>query len=122
MHDITTEPGDGLTVTEALDLAAHDRDELLERLKLTPRDRVTDSGRIVPAPSLHPTWTVTYDKRDRWYQRPSRWRWECTEQQGGEVLAAGWSLRKAWAEHRGQIAALRVFDQRIAAKAKGAGR
>lgn len=118
MHDVTTEPGDGLTVTEALDLAARDRDVLLERLKLTPRDRVTDSGRIIHGPSLYPTRTVTYDKRDHRYQ--PHWRWECTDPADCTVLAAGWAFYKSWAEHRAHVVAGRIYDQRVAAKAKAA--
>lgn len=108
-HDVTTEPGDGLTVTEALDLAARDRDVLLERLRLGPRNHVTDSGRIVHGPSLWPT------KPEPTYVRPLRWAWRLLDDATGAELESGYAPTRTWAWHRADAAQKRIHDERLAA-------
>ena len=97
---------------EAMTIVAEDRAAVLERLFDRHRDKVTTSGRIIPAPSLWPT---------RGKPRKVgllRWEWEVTDDQTGEVLDGGRALTQPWAWHKTDAAAARIHGQRLNAAAE----
>jgi hypothetical protein len=97
---------------EAMTIVAEDRGALLERLFDRHRDKVTTSGRIIPAPSLWPT------KGQPRKAGLLRWEWQVTDEATGEVLDAGRALTEPWAWHKTDAAADRIYQQRLAAAAE----
>lgn len=99
-----------LNVVEALELAKTDAAQLAGRLRMIGPDTITTSGRIIHGPSLWPS--VSKPRRIGWL----RYRWECTDDTTGEVLAAGHRPTETWAWHRAEQVRKHIYTGRLQAE------